>query len=229
MDFSHSILEDNKPAGILSLLENGVPKVSPDSDLSDLKVVDVNGWAPTKDGLAVSNNLCTQAKFQGYEWVEPSSETKEMYKNENDRALKTLLNGEADAMFVYADQAFVYNCERDDEVDTAEWACDLWNGFGTNFAYIQTGMFQTAFNGTTLTMSKHGSGLPAIVNPCIDKFLKTKEYYEICKKHEFVSQCYKNEFFPFSENPVTPPWSLPTSEQMNGCSSGYCGCSTRRA
>ena len=143
------------------------------------------------------------------------------YDNENDRALKTLLDGEADAMFVYADQAYTYSCA-DKDVQPA-WDCDLWSEFGTKFAYIHTGMFETAFNGTTLTMSKRGSGLSKIVNPCIDKFITTKSYYDICVKHDFVDDCYANEFFPEGSD-STDPWELPTSEQTGDCSSGYCGC-----
>jgi len=77
MEFSHSILENNKPAGLLTTLnETGTPKVSTSSDLSGLKVVDVNGWAHTQDGLAVTKNACTgNTAFSGYEWVTPSEET----------------------------------------------------------------------------------------------------------------------------------------------------------
>ena len=38
-------------------------------------------------------------------------------------ALATLLNGDADAMWVYADQAKNYQCS---EGVTANWDCDLW-------------------------------------------------------------------------------------------------------
>jgi len=225
MDFSHSILEDNKPAGILTTLDSdGLPKVSPQSDLSGVKVVDVNGWAPTADGLAVSKNACTGGTvFAGYEWVTPSAETLAAYVNENDRALKTLLNGEADAMFVYADHAHTYDCSKGEAGVRSTWDCEMWSGLGTKFAYVQTGLFETAFNGTTLTMSKKGSKLSTIVNPCIEKFLKTKSYYDICVKHGFVDTCYKNEFFPAGDE-ATAAWSLPTNEQTGGCSSGYCGC-----
>jgi hypothetical protein len=45
-------------------------------------------------------------------------------------------------------------------------------------------MFEHAINGTTLAISKKGSGLNDILNPCIEKFMKTKEYYQICQKHD---------------------------------------------
>ena len=31
-----------------------------------------------------------------------------------------------------------------------------------------------------------GSGLAKILDPCIDKFLETKAYYDACEKHKFV-------------------------------------------
>merc|ERR1712193_276144 len=50
-DFSYGILEVNKAAGLLSVLEDGKPMVSGLDDLAGKKIVDVGGWAPTGDGL----------------------------------------------------------------------------------------------------------------------------------------------------------------------------------
>jgi hypothetical protein len=50
-EFSHSILENNKPAGLLTRLVDGKPILDPNSDLSGVKIADVTGWAPTIDGL----------------------------------------------------------------------------------------------------------------------------------------------------------------------------------
>lgn len=48
IDFSHSVLNVNKAAGILTRLDaQGKPVVSPKSDLRGIKVVDITGWAPT--------------------------------------------------------------------------------------------------------------------------------------------------------------------------------------
>lgn len=55
----------------------------------------------------------------------------------------------------------------------------MWDQLGKDFAYIQIGSFEFAINGTTLSISKFGSGLPEILNPCISAFLPTEEYYEI--------------------------------------------------
>ena len=35
---------------------------------------------------------------------------------------------------------------------------------------------------------RQGSGLAKILDPCIDKFLETKAYYDACVKHSFVSR-----------------------------------------
>ncbi len=63
IEFSESILKQNKPAGLLVRLEDGIPTVSPMSDLSGLKVVDISGWAPTSDGLSFITNSCTGQKY----------------------------------------------------------------------------------------------------------------------------------------------------------------------
>ena len=48
MDFSAPILDQNKYAGFLTRLDSsGSPLVSPKSDLSDVTVVYISGWAPT--------------------------------------------------------------------------------------------------------------------------------------------------------------------------------------
>eukprot|EP00435_Cladocopium_sp_Y103_P075793 s11_g65.t1 len=201
MEFSRPILKDNKPAGLLVRLQNGVPVINGANSLNGLKVVDVVGWAPTADTLALAENKCTKERFTGFTIIQPTD------------ALATLMNGDADAMWVYADQAKNYQCT--DGV-TANWDCDLWAGFGTTFAYIQTGLFGHAMAGTTLAMSKKGSGLAEILNPCIDKFIVTKDYYDICVKHGFDDSCFPNEFFPATEA-TDLVWEKPTDELTTTC------------
>ena len=223
MEFSNGILQANKPAGILTRLkDDGTPHITSDSTLEGLKIADVNGWAPTPDGLALVKNKCTGKHFSGYELVVPEA-------SGNDAAMKLLMNGTVDGVFIYADQAHNYNCDPSvlaaNDV-TPEWDCDLWAGFGTKYAYVQTGMFGHAYNGTTLTISKRGSGIAAnIVNPCLEKFMATKEYYDVCKKHGFESSCYPNEFFP-AELKDKPPktWELATNKLTTTCADGYCPC-----
>jgi len=216
VDFTQGILSANKPAGILTRLgSDGKPIIDPKSDLTGKKIVDVKGWAPTADGLSLVNNWCTNKRYSGYEVLTPTADG-------NDAAMKMLRSGEADGMFVYADQAYNY---RPDQADvTATWDTTLWSGLGTSFAYIGTGMLGHAYNGTTLAISKKGSGLNAILNPCIEKFMQTKDYFDVCEKHSFTSSCYKNSHFPATLEDVKP-WMMKTNEhRAGGCATGYCDC-----
>lgn len=187
VDFTNGILNVNKPAGLLvRLTENGTPEISPYSDLSGFTVVDVAGWAPTEDGLAFVTNDCTGGKFAGWTMVSndntkawlgvkngESWPTDLILDNPNDISLAMLLDKTVDAVWIYADMAYEYQCDDPTRVD--EWNCDLWDGFGDKFAYIHTGMFEHAVNGTTLAMSKKASGLNEVLNPCLEKFMSTKE------------------------------------------------------
>ena len=150
VEFTDAILQANKPAGLLTRLdENRVPWVKPDSNMSGLTIVDVGGWAPTSDGLALVENECTGGRYSDYTVVTPTEDG-------NDAAMHMLMSGEADAVWIYADQAYNYK-PRSDVV--ASWNETLWEGFGTKYAYVATGQFGHAYNGTTLAMSKKGSGL----------------------------------------------------------------------
>ena len=79
----------------------------------------------------------------------------------------------------------------------------------------------------TLHVSVGGSGVAEIVNPCIQKFMETKAYYDVCSKHlGLYGSCYRNAFFP-AEDPAAvleKPWEAPTNEQSGPCSTGYCAC-----
>ena len=79
----------------------------------------------------------------------------------------------------------------------------LWTGPGTSFAYIHTGLFGHAVNGTTLAISKKGSGLSNIINPCLRQYMQTQDYYNVCSTHGLASSCYSNSFFP-TNNAATP-------------------------
>ena len=59
VEFSDGILQMNKPAGILTRLNNGVPVVSPTTvDFTGIKLGDVTGWAPTPDTFVFNKNYC---------------------------------------------------------------------------------------------------------------------------------------------------------------------------
>merc|ERR1712151_949324 len=126
-----------------------------------------------------------------------------------------LLDGRADAMFLYADQAYHYQCNeavQDDGNESVQndWNCSLWEGLGTKFAYVQTGQYGYMINGTTLAMAKKGSGVTDTLNPCLAKFMQTKEYFHICVKHDLTGSCYRNEFFPKTEE-VEKEYNKPTN------------------
>ena len=100
---------------------------------------------------------------------------------------------------MYADQAHNYQPKAGVEED---WNVTMWQGFGTDYAYIHTGMHAYSYNGTTLTMAPLGSGVAEIVNPCIQAFMETKDYYDVCSKHlGLYGSCYRNAFFP-AEDPA---------------------------
>jgi len=216
LDFSYGILSANKPAGILSRLgSDGKPILDPMSDLSGKKIVDVKGWAPTADGLSLVTNWCTGNRYTGYEILTPEEDG-------NDAAMTMLRNGQADGMFVYADQA--HNYRPGQAGVTPTWDESLWTGLGTNFAYIGTGMLGHSYNGTTLTISKKGSGLNDIINPCLQKYMETEHYYATCQKHSFEASCYPNAHFP-SVSATEKSWMKKTNEQpAGGCANGYCEC-----
>jgi len=217
LDFSYGILSANKPAGILTLLgPDGKPTIDPTTDdLTGKKIVDVAGWAPTADGMALVTNKCTGNRYTGMEILIPDT-------SGNDAAMAMLRNGQADGMWVYADQA--YNYRPGQPGVTADWDTALWTGFGSEFAYISTGMLAHSLNGTTLAMSKKGSGLNDILNPCLQAYMETESYHTICAKHGFLSSCYPNSFFTVADS--TPSaYELPTDQQTGDCSDGYCTCS----
>lgn len=97
----------------------------------------------------------------------------------------------SDAMWVYVDfgENFKFaGCIEnypDKKSMSPDWDCAKWAGFGTNFAFIHTGQFGHSFNGSTLAMSKKGSGLMDIINPCMTRFMQTEDYYKVC-----ICECF---------------------------------------
>ena len=168
-DFSDAILDDNKAAGLLTLLDDdGRPTVSGMDDLAGRTIIDVGGWAPTADGLGYVTNHCLDDNYSSNMTVVVADGDVA-----NDEATRMLRAGEGDAIFIYADQADEYSqCP-----EGSAWNCTLWEGFGTEYAYVQTGQFGYAVNGTTLSLSRKGSGIREVLGPCMAQFLATEEYY----------------------------------------------------
>merc|ERR1712039_410095 len=71
--------------------------------------------------------------------------------------------------------------------------------------------------------AKKGTGVAEKVNPCLAKFMTTKEYHDICVKYELTDSCYRNAFFTDNEM-VKKEYNKPTDEHTGDCSNGYCPC-----
>jgi hypothetical protein len=221
-DFSDAFLNDNKAAGLLTKLDaNGNPMVTGYDDLSGLKVVDVGGWAPTADGLGYVENKCTSSGYADSSTF--TLQVAEGATNNNELALSMVLDGTSDVAFIYSDQAYQYQTACTTNATTT-WTCSTWNGFGTTYAYVQTGQFGHVHAGTTLAMSKKGSGIVGQLNPCLVEFMATSDYYDLCVKYDLVDTCHANTFFPGGSAATTEVYDLPTSSQSGDCSNGYCPC-----
>jgi hypothetical protein len=215
-EFSDAVtMPTSRTAGfIVRLKADGTPEIDGKSDMKGVKVVDVAGWAPTGDNIQMATNDCTGAKF-AYTDITFVPAAKEG----NFEAMRMLKAKEADAMWVYSDQALT--CA--EALDTDD--CKNWAGLGTEYAYIHSGM-PFALNGTTMVMSKRGSGIAKLINPCIKKVLATKAYKDLCDKHKKYEVCYRNEFF--TEETIVEYYnkmhSKKTGAEVKTCADGYCPC-----
>ena len=63
LDFTHAVTSKGAAGFLVRLDADGKPEVDPMSDLSDKKVVDITGWAPTVDGMLYVSNECTGEAF----------------------------------------------------------------------------------------------------------------------------------------------------------------------
>ena len=77
--------------------------------------------------------------------------------------------------------------------------------------------------GTTLAISKKGSGLAETLNPCIEAFIETESYKDLCEKYGLEADCFQNEFFDVPDEEVKD-YQKPTNELTTSCSDGYCPC-----
>lgn len=214
LEFTDSILGGLKRAGILTRLVNGKPLVSPrTNDFTGIKIGDVAGWAPTPDTFKYNINSCTGQQFEGANLLAP-------FADGNTAAIENLLNGTFDALYLYADQLNNFATSG----TAAEKA--LAAGLGTQFAYIHTGLNGWSVNGTTLAISKRGSGLSSLLNPCIEKVVRTQEYTTMCESYWSPSTCIQNEFSDTSGGPANYWYDDLMSARTDSktCSDGYCTC-----
>jgi len=234
LEFTNSWAKPNKPAGLIVKLVDGKPSFSAKDNLSKKTIVDVTGWAPTADTLYFVKNQCTGEAYKGFEIIqgdEIKPQNPDEAKGPNDRALLAVLEGKADAMWIYGDQAENYQCSPGTDEDG--WNCDLWKGFGTKFAYIQSGMYGWMHNGTTIGIMKKGSGMAELLDECFESFRQTEAYKDVCAKkhhgHSQLSTCIPNKFFKDEKdyhpyNVKDNPYMFETTKQKGGCSTGYCTC-----
>jgi hypothetical protein len=58
----------------------------------------------------------------------------------------------------------------------------------------------------------------------VQRFMRTKEYYDVCAKHGLAASCYENEHFPAADAVSSKVWEAPTNELTSTCADGYCPC-----
>jgi hypothetical protein len=213
LEFTHSILDDKKTAGLLTRLENGSPVVSPmQSDFEAIKIGDVTGWAPTADTFTFNMNRCSGEHFK----LGSSTMIQSPSDGNNEAAIEQLISGEYDALYIYSDQ--VDNLMR---AGNSRYSDML--GLKDGLAYIQTGLNQWSINGTSLAISKRGSGLKNVIDPCIKEIVEgcgVSDYHKVCDKYPTVAnKCFGREGAPQF-------YSYPMDERTDNqdCSTGYCTC-----
>lgn len=237
LEFSDSWATPNKPSGLIVKLVDGKPAITGADDLSGKTIVDVTGWAPTADTVKFVKNKCTGEKFGDVKIIQGDDlvlDDPSVAFGANDRGLAAILEGKADAMWIYGDQAANYQCGPN-QVESG-WNCDLWRGFGTTYGYLHSGMYGWMYNGTTIAMSRKGSGVSKILDDCFVDFQKTEEFYKVCKTqhgsppHDQMATCLPNEYFHKDPDFKAPdvhhyPYLFATNEHSD-CSTGYCPCAS---
>jgi hypothetical protein len=214
LEFTASLLGNLKTAGILTRLENGKPVVSPlTTNYSDIKLGDVTGWAPTADTFTFNQNECVSGSPQ---FIPPAT-ILTPGDDGNKPAIDKLLDGTFDALYIYADQL----------ANGLNSNADYAAGFGQTFAYIHTGLNDWSINGTTLAISKRGSGLKDVLDPCIAKVAATKNYTTLCEHYfpDSTSSCIQNAYS--SGGTGTTAFydvKMTARTDSNTCSDGYCKC-----
>ena len=93
---------------------NGVPVVSPlTTDYTNIKLGDVSGWAPTPDTFAFNFNYCDGGNL----FLPPANISKPLGGDGNTHAIKGLLDGEYDALYMYSDQLYNFVNSNDANAD----------------------------------------------------------------------------------------------------------------
>ena len=64
LDFTNAVTSKGAAGFLVRLDSSGKPEVDPMSNLFDVRVVDITGWAPTVDGMMYVSNDCTGEAFE---------------------------------------------------------------------------------------------------------------------------------------------------------------------
>jgi len=178
-----------------------------------VKLGDVTGWAPTADTFKYTKNRCAAGS--------PTfTKTDAMITNladGNAAAITALKDGTIDALYIYSDQIQNF-------IDSGD---ALATGFGTDFAYIHQGLSGWSNNGTTLAISKKGSGLASVLDPCIEKVVQSQEYTTLCGNYPTLS-CIPNSFTTGAAPTFDFDKGMDERTDSKTCSDGYCTCSETR-
>ena len=179
VDFTDAIVRP-RPAGILTRLDRstGAPIVSPGSNLSDVVVAVVGGWATTGRSVGDAVNSCTGERFNASPIDGYIVLTADDPYGGPDAAMEALLSGAADAVFVY--QSVV-----DDRKGCRQTGCNasLYEGLGAEYAWIHTDMYDYQLNGTTLAMTKKGNPLRDAIDPCLRRAMRSETYRNLCEEY----------------------------------------------
>lgn len=217
--FSDAITR-SRPAGILTrLTADGNPVVRASSDLTHHKIGLVRGWATSAASLIRMTNSCTREAFSANAWtVEPVD-----MGFGPDAAVRALLRGEVDALFMYSSTL-------SDRRDCDGPACDasLYDAslLGSRYAWIHTGLVEYAANGTTLAFgSDEDSTAIELLNPCIQATMASPAYARLCAKYRDLGfesiKC-------FGDGDSSSPEEMPNAHRIaagfDDCQKGYCGC-----
>lgn len=230
VQFSHSYTME-RPAGILSRLDSkGNPLIHPkDTDLGGKKIGIVGGWATNSASLKYIPNECMGGElYSNYKLETPKDEF-----SGPDAAMKALIDEDVDAVFLYSSLI-------EDRKGCTSDACDatLYNGLGTQYAWIHTGITEYQANGTTLAFTPKGSDLNEFLNPLIADTLATKEYAKLCEKYAGSDvQCFPNKFGKKEKVDVNNMNDLERMiycekkddpDECLACKNGHCGCDVPR-
>jgi hypothetical protein len=227
-EFSYAITKASaQPSGVLVKLDaNGKPMVSPKSDLAGMKIIDVANYAPTIDTFALVQNWCNDGALfsTNVEFISPPQD--------GNRAAMKLFKERSDVylMYVYSDQA--YDCAG----ASFKNDCAGWEGLGTEYAYIHTGL-DPNINGTTISFHKMNSGVNEALNPCIQAVMETRDYKNLCNTPERppvqmstnMRKCFPNSYWTAEEIAANPAHAWHSKQHQRtdslSCKDGYCRCS----